>query len=432
MKFFLHRAMVALGLSLLFMGVYGFCNTFTASRPDVGTIRFSWEQWIPFLPWMTLPYLSIDLFFVTAPFLIQEGDRLMRFARRVVFVVLVAGICYMAFPLTVAVDRPSFGGPLGAVWEWFKAMDKPHNLMPSLHMALRTLLAAVYVRHTRGWIRWAAGLWFSLIGFSTLTTYQHHFIDVYTGILLGVVALQLFGPFPWNLGEAANSTVARLYGLGALVVGVAVVMGWPFGFFMLWPMVSFLGMAAAYAGFQPAIYRKEEGLVVFGSWMLYAPVLWGQWISWAYYSRLSRPWDEVIPGVWLGRQLLVSEARWAVQSGVTAVLDLTMEFSEPAPFRQVCYLNIPVLDLTAPTGEQLDQAARFIGSQAGKGVVYVHCKAGYSRSAAALAAYLLQSGRAASVEEACAFIRKKRPGVVIRPEIVKALDLFQTTLQRGP
>jgi len=430
MKFFLHRTVVALGLSLLFMGVYGFCNNFTVGREDVGMIRFAWEQWIPFLPWMTVPYLSIDLFFVTAPFLIREGDRLSRFSRRVVFVVLVAGVCYLIFPLTVAADRPSFGGPLGAVWDWFKGMDKPHNLMPSLHMALRTLLAAVYVRHTRGWIRWAAGLWFSLIGFSTLTTYQHHFIDVYTGILLGVVALQCCGPYPWAIGRSANVAVARRYGLGALVMGVAVVLSWPVGFFLLWPLVSFLGMAAAYAGFRPAVYRKEEGLVVFCSWMLYAPVLWGQWISWAYYSRLSRPWDEVVPGVWLGRQLLASEARRAVQSGVTAVLDMTIEFSEPDPFCQVSYLNIPVLDLTAPTVEQLDQAARYIEAHAGEGIVYVHCKAGYSRSAAALAAYLMRSGRSGSVEAACALIRQKRPGVVIRPEILAALDKFDVELQQ--
>ncbi len=37
-----------------------------------------------------------------------------------------------------------------------------------------------------------------------------------------------------------------------------------------------------------------------------------------------------------------------------------------------------------------------------KGIVYIHCKIGYSRTAAAAAAYLLQTGKAATVAEAIA------------------------------
>ena len=32
-------------------------------------------------------------------------------------------------------------------------MDKPYNLCPSLHIALRTILAVTYARHTRGWAK---------------------------------------------------------------------------------------------------------------------------------------------------------------------------------------------------------------------------------------------------------------------------------------
>jgi membrane-associated phospholipid phosphatase len=415
---------MALGLSILFMGVYGFCNSFTATREGVGAIRFYWENWIPFIPWMTVPYLSIDLFFVGAPFLIRDRSELVRFAGRVGFVVLVAGACYLIFPLTLAVERPSFGGPLGAVWEWFKGMDQPHNLMPSLHMALRTLLAGVYARHTRGLMRWILGAWFSLIGISTLTTYQHHFIDVFTGILLGVVALQFCGARPWVFSGMGNKKVGRLYFGASIILGVCLVAGWPASYLLLWPIFSFAGISLAYAGFLPALLRKEEGLPVFCSWMLYAPLLWGQWVSWLYYRTQSRKWDEVVPRLWLGRHLLESEAKQAVDQGVVAVLDLTAEFGAPESFRRIIYKNIPVQDLTAPTMEQMDQCARFIDAHVGSGVVYVHCKAGYSRSVAAVAAYFLHSGRATSPDQAIGMIRQSRPKVVIRPEIVKALEAF--------
>jgi len=94
-------------------------------------------------------------------------------------------------------------------------------------------------------------------------------------------------------------------------------------------------------------------------------------------------------------------------------------------FRALAYRNIPVLDLTAPTTEQLRAMAEFIDDEAAGGIVYVHCKIGYSRSAAAVGAYLLASGRCATGEEAIARLREIRPSIVVRPEIRAALHQFQ-------
>jgi protein-tyrosine phosphatase len=85
---------------------------------------------------------------------------------------------------------------------------------------------------------------------------------------------------------------------------------------------------------------------------------------------------------------------------------------------------VQVRDITAPTPEQLEEMAQFISAEAQRGIVYVHCKIGYSRSAAAVAAYLLMSGQVATVEEALALLRKVRPSIVVRAEIVEALVAF--------
>src|SRR5207253_2963313 len=99
--------------------------------------------------------------------------------------------------------------------------------------------------------------------------------------------------------------------------------------------------------------------------------------------------------VLIGRTLTAAEAAAAVKQGVTAVLDLTAELSEAAPFLATRYRNLPVLDLTGPTQEQLHEAAAFLAEEAAKGTVYLHCKIGYSRSAACAGAYLLAIGAAA-------------------------------------
>src|SRR5207249_2509108 len=78
------------------------------------------------------------------------------------------------------------------------------------------------------------------------------------------------------------------------------------------------------------------------------------------------------------------------------------------------------------------EMGEFIGNHSRDGAVYVHCKIGYSRSAAAVAAYLIMSGKANTVKEAFAIIRRVRPSVVIRPEVISALFEFDHRLRSAP
>ena len=188
--------------------------------------------------------------------------------------------------------------------------------------------------------------------------------------------------------------------------------------------------ASAYFGVGPGIFDKTNGRLPWSTWFVLGPTLLGQHLSLFYYRRESRAWDQVIPQVWMGRLLYLGEAAAAVSSGVTAVLDLSAEFSETAPFRAITYRNIPVLDLTAPTRDQLQEMAAFIDERSQSGIVYVHCKIGYSRTAAAVAAYLLQTGKAGSVSEAIAMLRQVRPRIVVRSEILAALSDFERGLAR--
>src|SRR5262249_7095879 len=141
--------------------------------------------------------------------------------------------------------------------------------------------------------------------------------------------------------------------------------------------------------------------------------------------RQCRAWDKVTPQIWIGGKLGRRSANKALSTGVVSVLDLSSEFSEAKPFRRINYRNIPVLDLTAPTQAQLVEMSKFIGDHSLTGAVYVHCKIGYSRSAAAVAAYLIMSGEVKTAEEGFAMIRRVRPSVVIRPEVRAALSEFE-------
>lgn len=106
------------------------------------------------------------------------------------------------------------------------------------------------------------------------------------------------------------------------------------------------------------------------------------------------------------------------------MLDLTCEFSENKTFRGLAYQNLPILDLTALPASQLRAAVDFISRHSARGVIYVHCKAGYSRSAAAVGAFLLATGQVKTVAQCLAMMRRARPSIVFRPEVTIALDNF--------
>src|SRR6266481_2329698 len=141
------------GLSILFLVVYSGCNWITARRAGVGTFYFEWERGIPFVPFLILPYMSIDLFFIAAPFLCRTNEQLRVFSQRVTAAILVAGICFLLFPLRFAFPRPHSDGWIGALFDWFRAIDAPYNLFPSLHAALLLFLIDAYARHLRGLVR---------------------------------------------------------------------------------------------------------------------------------------------------------------------------------------------------------------------------------------------------------------------------------------
>lgn len=428
----LKAAATSLLLSLLFVIVYGSTNWFTAQRPgaDVPAWYFAWElTLIPYVPLLIVPYMSMDLFFFLAAFLVRDERELQTFAKRVAFAILVAAAFFLLMPLKLDwPKRPHVGGWFGDFVEQSCTapflMEYPHNLFPSLHIVLCLIVADVYVRHSRGIVRALLCVWFFLIGIATLLTWQHHVVDIAGGLVLAGFAFYVFRETDVYRRVTPNVRIGSYYAAGAvLVLTLALAMG-HWGAFLLWPAAGLGITAAAYFGLGPGIYRKTAGRLPWSTRFVLAPLLIGQYLSLVYYRRQCRAWDEVTPGVCIGRTLTDAEAAAALRQGVTAVLDLTAEFSETAAFRGTRYRNLSILDLTAPTQAQLHEAAAFIAEEAVDGVVYVHCKIGYSRSAAVVGAYLLASGRADTMGDAVAILRDARPAIVIRPEAIEALDTF--------
>ncbi|MBI3028243.1 MAG: phosphatase PAP2/dual specificity phosphatase family protein [Candidatus Rokubacteria bacterium] len=414
-------------LGPLFFVVYGGTNWLTSLRHDVGTFYFNWETRIPFIPVLIVPYVSIDLFFAGSTVLCRSREELHALVKRIVFAIMISAVGFLLFPLRFAFSRPEVTGAAGALFALLAAFDQPYNLVPSLHISLLAVIWPVYHRHTTGLLRSAIIGWFGLVGLSTLFTYQHHVLDVISGIAVAVLCFYLFpetdesraAPVTPNPGVAARYA---LLALGALVLAWA---GWPWTALLGWPALALGILALAYAGLGSAIFRKTGGRLPLSARIVLAPYLAGARLSFRYYRGLGPAYDEVVSGLLMGRRLNDAEAEEAVRRGVAAVLDLTAEYGESTPLLRLPYKNVRVLDLTVPTPAQLDEAVAFIRAHRPTGSVYVHCALGYSRSACVVAAYLLAEGVARTVAEAIEYIREARPEIVMRPELLYLLRAYQ-------
>lgn len=229
-----------------------------------------------------------------------------------------------------------------------------------------------------------------------------------------------------NSPVTPNYRIGAYYGLGSIPVAALGFVSVPWGGILLWGALGLALQAAGYFGAGPVFYRKRNGRLSWFSKLLLGPIVLGQYVSLLYYRRQGNAWDEAIPGLLMGQLLDEDKARALLDSGAVAVLDLTTEFSESALLRdRTDYHNLPILDLTAPTPAQLQNGIAFIRDNIGDKTVYVHCKAGYSRTAAVVGAYLLDSGCVNDVDAAMAHMRDARSPFVIRPEVVAALHQFE-------
>ena len=186
------RALLWLALlGPFFFASYGFANWMAGRHATLPVMAFGWETRIPFVPWTIVPYWSIDLFYAVSFFLCRQRLELDRHALRLFSAQLIAVSCFLLWPLRFSFERPQIGGVFGWLFDVLLGFDKPFNQAPSLHIVLLIVLWVKFAQYLHGVWRWVLHAWALLIGVSVLTTFQHHFIDIPTGLLAGWLCVWL-------------------------------------------------------------------------------------------------------------------------------------------------------------------------------------------------------------------------------------------------
>ena len=411
-------AAAAIAASSLFLGLYCLTNWLASLRSGVGTWQFAWERYIPFVRWMIVPYLSIDILFFLSFFICTDRRELLTHFKRIVAVNVIAAVFFVLFPLRMEAHRPTdLSGLLGPLFTLLYSLDRPYNLCPSLHIAQGLLVWIVFNRHTREPLRLLVHAWFLVIGLSTLLTWQHGAPDILTGWMLGMLCWWMYPDHPPVRRIDVvhrNLHVAWRWMIGGALVLILGYLLRPWGWLLAWPAFTCVVVAVGYWRGWSGVFRKTEGrLSVATRWVMF-PYLLTDRIARSYLLRSSKPWVRAAPRLVIGRRLTNRQARRLIaDEQITAVLDLTVECSECRELRQLPYRNIQVLDLTLPTREQFGEAIRFIREHAVEGTVYVHCALGYSRAASVVIGYLVSEGIAPNVDRATEMLRRVRPQITL-------------------
>ncbi|MBC7942181.1 MAG: inositol phosphorylceramide synthase, partial [Chitinophagaceae bacterium] len=177
-------------LAPFFYLTYGLANHLAATRATVPSVVFDWEQHIPFWDWTIFPYWSVNAFYGLSLFIARSRHELDRHAARLLTAQCVAVACFIVWPLHFSFGQPEATGLAGQLFAALRGFDQPFNQAPSLHIALVVILWDLYRRVVHGRVaRFVMHAWALAICASVLTTYQHHFIDIPTGALLGVMCV---------------------------------------------------------------------------------------------------------------------------------------------------------------------------------------------------------------------------------------------------
>jgi len=407
-------------LAVFFFLSYGFANWVTSQREHVPALVFDWEHRIPFLAWTIIPYWSTDLLYAASLLICRTQKELHTHVKRLATAQIISVLAFLLFPLRFTFARPHPAGVFGWMFDALASFDQPFNQAPSLHLCLTTILWAKYAQHLSGGLLWVMRGWLILTGMSTLTTYQHHFIDLPTGIWVGLFCLALFpsNPATGQLGIVRDSQRLRIgavyLAVSAALVGSAVWVGGA-AWWLLWPAGSLAVVGAVYFIGRPDRFQKANGAMPPAVLGLLAPYLVVAWLNTRLWTWNAGAANEIADSVWLGRvhgetELLARRFR--------SFVDLNAEL--PVATAGLSYRAVPMLDLLPPTVEQLEAAVKAI--QESERPTLVCCALGYSRSAAAVAAWLVASGRSSSVEGAISQIAARRPQIALGPAHRARLD----------
>jgi hypothetical protein len=171
-------------VGVAFFAVYPTMNWLTSLRPAPWHLYFPAELAIPFVPMFIWPYLSMYLLFAL-PLVFIPAERMPPLGRQLIAGSLISAVCFLLLPAELGfVRQVPAGAPYAALYARVFRIDRPYNLVPSLHVIFSTAIGLACADFARPAARVAILAWLVVIVASTVLTHQHHLLDLATAFVI--------------------------------------------------------------------------------------------------------------------------------------------------------------------------------------------------------------------------------------------------------
>lgn len=172
--------------------VFTVCDVITGQRAWRVPIHMSLDLEIPFVPSMTLVYLSMDVLLLAGPFILRTRKEFRAAIAMLAVAIGVGGVCFLLVPAELAYP-PVLESELGiwaGAYHLADTLNLTYDLVPSLHVALTVACVAAFATRARTITKALLWGWAIAIALSTLLTHQHHIVDAVTGWVLGLLCFR--------------------------------------------------------------------------------------------------------------------------------------------------------------------------------------------------------------------------------------------------
>jgi hypothetical protein len=176
-----------------FFAIYPTLNWLTSLRPDRFHLYVAGELEIPFVPQFIWAYLSMYLLFLM-PLFFLPSRRMPALGKQLLAGTAASGVFFLLLPSDLGFVRvipvdPLYAGIYGSIF----VVDRPHNLVPSLHVVWSTAIVLACVDLARALGRVLLYLWLALLIASTVLVHQHHVLDAISAVFLVLLLRRCYG-----------------------------------------------------------------------------------------------------------------------------------------------------------------------------------------------------------------------------------------------
>ncbi len=406
--------------AVVFSTVYNASAWYTSTLSNVSSFVFNIESHIPFLPITIIPYLTSGVFFVSVFFCCNTLGDLKVLSKRILFITVIAGLSYLVYPLKFSLERPEVNNSvLNFLFQFITKVDSPFNEAPSLHIAFAFVFWTVYKERKSTWKK-GIGIWLFLLGVSTLTTYQHHLLDILTGAILAHISFIIF-PKYGNKYELRNFHISNYYySTGWILCLTSLLLSEFYSLYWLvltWFVVVIFLIGLHYEKNNVHFLKDQQGIIKWYKKVFYFPYLAIYWFFWKFLRTVKKP-IAVLPKMYISSRLGKKEIQYFKFDANTFVYDFSAELEEHKWIKdQSPYIAFPLLDIggisTSKIRNIIIEISEKYHTLTNDGRIVIHCTMGLSRSTF-IAILVVQNILSLSISESVIKVTHRHKKAVIR------------------